>query len=103
LKPRFFCANCGIEVGTGVKVCPSCGKSFIAVRCPRCSYEGREGEFASGCPSCGYMGAAPPRTPVRPRQERHARGRLPPGFYRAAGIALLTLIVVLVFLLLVRS
>jgi uncharacterized membrane protein YvbJ len=59
-KPRFFCDNCGSEVGRNAKACPQCGRFFAAVRCPSCGYAGEESIFANGCPSCGY--SSPPPT-----------------------------------------
>jgi uncharacterized membrane protein YvbJ len=57
-KPRFFCDNCGIEVGRDAKACPQCGRYFAKVRCPSCGFTGEEGVFSQGCPSCGY--SSPP-------------------------------------------
>jgi hypothetical protein len=53
-KPRFFCDNCGCEVGSDVKSCPSCGRFFASVRCPACGFSGEDRLFTRGCPSCGY-------------------------------------------------
>ncbi|MDR0494317.1 MAG: hypothetical protein LBG95_01635 [Treponema sp.] len=53
-KPRFFCDNCGAEVGRNAKACPHCGRFFAAVRCPSCGFTGEEKTFMQGCPSCGY-------------------------------------------------
>jgi predicted nucleic acid-binding Zn-ribbon protein len=36
-------------------MCPHCGKSFDAVKCPVCNYTGMPGEFLQGCPECGYL------------------------------------------------
>jgi len=59
MKAHYFCENCGSEVKAGAKICPSCGKVFTAVRCPKCGFEGGEKDFANGCPSCGYLDAVP--------------------------------------------
>jgi len=53
-KPRFFCDNCGYEVGSDIKSCPYCGRFFASVRCPACGYSGPDKMFKSGCPMCGY-------------------------------------------------
>jgi RNA polymerase subunit RPABC4/transcription elongation factor Spt4 len=53
-KPRFFCDNCGYEVGSDVKSCPYCGRFFASVRCPACDYSGPDRMFQNGCPMCGY-------------------------------------------------
>ncbi|MFP4644862.1 MAG: hypothetical protein ACLFM0_10945 [Spirochaetales bacterium] len=55
-RARFFCENCHTEVRAKDKVCPSCGRFFGAVRCPRCSFTGEAKLFREGCPSCGYLG-----------------------------------------------
>jgi len=57
-KPRFFCDNCGSEVGPNAKACQTCGRYFASVRCPACGYTADEASFKNGCPSCGY--SAPP-------------------------------------------
>ena len=53
---RFFCENCGEEVAEDQEVCPHCGAIFVAIKCPRCGYRGKQHEFFKGCPSCGFMG-----------------------------------------------
>lgn len=53
-NPQFFCDHCGAEVGLDEKRCPSCGRSFASVRCPKCDFTGDEGLFRNGCPHCGY-------------------------------------------------
>ena len=60
MKARFFCESCGAEVRHSERVCPSCGKTFTAVRCPRCGFEGGAKQFARGCPGCGYLNVVPP-------------------------------------------
>ncbi len=57
-RSRYYCENCGKEVKANAKVCPSCGRFFSAVRCPKCSFTGEARLFAFGCPSCGYAGGA---------------------------------------------
>ena len=59
-KPRFFCDNCGSEVGRDQKNCPNCGRFFAAVRCPSCGYTGSDEMFQGGCPMCGYSAPPPP-------------------------------------------
>jgi len=68
-KPRFFCDNCGSEVGQNAKACQNCGKYFASVRCPACGHTGDESSFQNGCPACGY--SAPPGTD-KPSAGRHA-------------------------------
>lgn len=53
-RSRFYCENCAAEVKANAKVCPSCGRFFSAVRCPKCSFTGEARLFVFGCPSCGY-------------------------------------------------
>ena len=53
-KAKFFCENCGSEVPENAKVCKTCGKFFISVRCPKCGATGSHDEFMNGCPKCGY-------------------------------------------------
>jgi predicted RNA-binding Zn-ribbon protein involved in translation (DUF1610 family) len=55
MKGSFYCEVCGAEVKGHSDVCPSCGRSFQGVRCPRCGKEGNVEEFRNGCPECGYM------------------------------------------------
>jgi ssDNA-binding Zn-finger/Zn-ribbon topoisomerase 1 len=62
-KPRFYCDNCGYEVGSDVKSCPYCGRFFASVRCPKCDYSGPDKMFLNGCPMCGY--SAPPPSPSK--------------------------------------
>jgi predicted RNA-binding Zn-ribbon protein involved in translation (DUF1610 family) len=84
-KPRFFCDNCGNEVGQNEKACRHCGRYFAAVRCPSCGFVGDETTFKNGCPSCGY--SAPPDAdklsadkPAEKKSEKHhliPAGKLP--------------------------
>ena len=53
-KAKFFCENCGSEVPENAKVCKTCGKFFISVRCPKCGTTGSHDDFINGCPKCGY-------------------------------------------------
>ena len=113
MKVRYFCANCGAEVGLHEATCPTCKRGFLSVKCPRCGFKGEADLFASGCPSCGYMTesrdeptAARSRRPRKSRwagkpdaEERHPAG-LSARFYRLAGIVLGAVIVALVVLLL---
>jgi hypothetical protein len=70
---KFFCDSCGIEVEREAKTCPSCGRYFTSVRCPRCGRTGPSSAFKEGCPGCGYS------KPLGERRgtPRHAPGPLP--------------------------
>jgi uncharacterized membrane protein YvbJ len=61
-KPRFFCDNCGYEVGADVKTCPYCGRHFASIRCPACDYSGPDKMFQNGCPMCGYSSTPSSKT-----------------------------------------
>ncbi|HET6487773.1 MAG TPA: zinc ribbon domain-containing protein [Spirochaetia bacterium] len=124
MKVRFYCESCGSEVGKSDAVCPSCGKSFAAVRCPQCGFSGKASAFARGCPVCGYLhenravpvapeqaegGTPAPRGEERgsrrgtARSQTGRRGRgLPPGFYRWAIVVLLVVLIGLTVLFLSR-
>lgn len=112
-RSRFYCENCAAEVSARAKVCPSCGRFFSAVRCPRCGFTEEARLFLYGCPSCGYAANGPDTAhggsgaweivgdvdePV-PRRKRFYQPREIPGWawYFAAG--LLTLIFVLLVIL----
>ena len=68
--PRFFCDNCGYEVGHEVKTCPYCGRHFASVRCPSCDFTGADKMFLNGCPLCGYSAAPPKFVNIKPRREK---------------------------------
>ncbi|MCR4735698.1 MAG: zinc ribbon domain-containing protein [Treponema sp.] len=53
-EAKFFCESCGSEVPRQAKFCPTCGKFFASVRCPRCGKVGTNDDFINGCPDCGY-------------------------------------------------
>lgn len=53
-EAKFFCESCGSEVPRNSKVCPTCGKFFASVRCPKCFATGTNDDFRNGCPRCGY-------------------------------------------------
>ncbi len=57
----FFCENCGKPVGLRASKCPHCGRVFDAVKCPECSFTGKESLFSNGCPSCGYLSRGQPK------------------------------------------
>jgi hypothetical protein len=103
MKARYFCENCKAEVRAGSSSCPSCGRVFIAVRCPECGYEGRAAEFKSGCPSCGFLEPRETVTAALAARKPRRRHALPPGFYRIAVIVLMVLLVALLLLLLFRT
>ena len=122
MKMRFFCEQCGTEVPRNTERCPACGRYFTAIQCPQCGFQGSESDFASGCPSCGYMragvtargtaGAGSPggvRSSRRPRRNRRPPAGRPPEppppgpaavVYKVVGLLLLLLLVLLVVILL---
>ncbi len=67
--PTFTCDSCRTRVGLHASRCPSCGKTFDAVLCPRCGHQGPPAAFADGCPRCRHL-ASPhrPAAPVKPRR-----------------------------------
>ena len=97
-KPRFFCDNCGSEVGRDEKACPRCGRFFASVRCPACGFAGEERLFAGGCPSCGY--SAPPGGAARLADQQAPAGSLPVWVYIVSIAALLAVFTVLLFVVL---
>ncbi len=106
VKARYYCENCGAEVKPGATSCPKCGSRFTAVRCPECGYQGRDAEFRSGCPVCGYLvarepGAQPPGMPAQPKTRK--KGFLPAWAYTVLALALLVAVVVLLIVLLAHG
>ncbi len=104
MKKRFYCADCGEEVSDKARKCPHCGSIFTAVRCPQCLFEGKAELFSSGCPVCGYMEKpAEQRSDASTKQPETKSKRtataISPWFARIAGIVLLLLIVLLMYLL----
>ena len=55
MAKAFFCDHCGTRVDAGADSCPSCGRPFLAVRCPSCGHRGSARDFDKGCPLCGYL------------------------------------------------
>lgn len=53
-QAKFFCESCGSEVPRNARTCPTCGKFFASVRCPKCGKTGSTEDFKKGCPACGY-------------------------------------------------
>ncbi len=115
MKARFFCESCGAEVRHSERKCPSCGKTFTAVRCPRCGFEGGAKQFARGCPECGYLNVVPPAgegagdppaarpRKIRPRTRAFSlpRFKLSTRFYRIALFLLVGLLIALVAVLVI--
>jgi hypothetical protein len=128
MKLRFFCEQCGTEVPRNTERCPACGRYFTAIQCPQCGFQGSESDFASGCPTCGYMrssgqgpaaaqgggrsrrrgGGARSRRGAAARRKARAGagtgvdggGGPPPAVYKIMGLVLLALLGVLVAVLL---
>ena len=132
MKLRYFCDLCGTEVPKNTIRCPSCGRYFTAIQCPRCGFRGEEKDFAQGCPKCGYMKISRPsaasgsikgtravrrsaRSADRDRRKRSTAARAanspaaqqppPPaavGVYRLIGILLAVILIVLIVILFLR-
>ena len=120
MEKKFFCENCGHAVPGDADVCPHCGSSFRAVKCPKCGFTGKPDLFAAGCPICGYLSenltakysvrqtgfepaqkpkSAPIPTEVSLPTEVYRKERkkaLPDWFYPLAGLVLLGIIIALV-------
>jgi predicted RNA-binding Zn-ribbon protein involved in translation (DUF1610 family) len=93
-SPRFFCDNCGAEVGRNVGKCPRCGRFFGSVRCPACGFAGEEGLFRNGCPSCGYSAPGGAKTRGKGRENRIVDS-LPLWVYLVSVLALICVILLL--------
>jgi predicted RNA-binding Zn-ribbon protein involved in translation (DUF1610 family) len=94
-KPRFFCDNCGTEVGRNVNTCPKCGRFFASVRCPKCGFAADESAFRKGCPVCGY--STPPGNAARPpEEEKIPAGKLPLWVYILSVFAFITVVALLI-------
>ena len=93
-KPRFFCDNCGYEVGHEVKACPYCGRHFASVRCPSCDFTGAEKMFLNGCPLCGYSAIPSKFVKLKVKEKKPIRTAEPSPIltYIIAGIAILAVI-----------
>jgi predicted RNA-binding Zn-ribbon protein involved in translation (DUF1610 family) len=99
-KPRFFCDNCGNEVGQNEKSCRHCGRYFASVRCPSCGFIGDETAFRNGCPSCGYSAAPGADKPAVNKNETHRMvpaGKLPLWVYILSICAFIAVCAVLIF------
>ena len=94
---------CGTEVPRNTIRCPTCGRYFTAIQCPRCRFRGEEKDFAQGCPKCGYMKI--PRAAVTDGKSKKARTRQQPGpsapaaVYRLIGLILSLVLIALVVIL----
>jgi uncharacterized membrane protein YvbJ len=95
-KAKFYCDNCGAEVGRDDEQCPSCGRYFSSVRCPRCGYSGQGDEFKRGCPVCGYSA---PKETVSETKENETEGKesvhTPAWLYLLTGVLVLIITVLL--------
>jgi hypothetical protein len=130
MKLRFFCDLCGTEVPRNTVRCPTCGRYFTAIQCPRCHFQGEEKDFDRGCPKCGYMkpraaaggtatggaaasvgdagrkprrrGKSALRSPKRRSAKEPSEPAVPAAFYRLVGILLALILIGLVIVLLLR-
>ena len=102
-KARFFCETCGTEVSAGARSCPGCGKTFTAVRCPRCDFVGSVVDFSAGCPSCGYNVPSVPTAAPAPGRAGRKNALLPRRYYRIALIVLAVVALGLLAVLLFRA
>lgn len=97
MKAHFYCDNCGKEVSLSRGKCPSCGQSFIAVRCPECGFEDRPHLFKNGCPICGYL-SPQPKTNGIPVAEKKPTPTIPPWVFKVLGVVLAVAILVLLII-----
>jgi ssDNA-binding Zn-finger/Zn-ribbon topoisomerase 1 len=93
-KPRFFCDNCGTEVGRNAKACPQCGRFFSSIRCPKCNYSADEAAFKKGCPACGY--SIPIGNAANPEGEKVPAGKLPLWVYILSVCAFIAVVALLI-------
>jgi len=107
MKARFFCANCGTEVSARAERCPTCGKFFRAVTCPKCGFEGDVDAFLRGCPVCHYMVDVAKLRSARAGRSggttRRTQRTFSPAFYKIAAVVLLLALAALVTILIVIS
>lgn len=114
MKKKFFCENCGHAVPGDADLCPRCGSSFRAVKCPKCGFTGKPDMFTAGCPICGYLSenlkakysvkqtglesAQKPKSAPLPAAVygKERKKALPDWFYPLAGVVLLGIIIALV-------
>jgi len=106
MKLRFFCDLCGTEVPRNTIRCPTCGRYFTAIQCPRCRFRGEEKDFAQGCPKCGYMkiphGAVAEGKSKKARRLRQSGPSAPAAVYRLIGLILSLVLIALVVILFLR-
>lgn len=92
-KPRFFCDNCGREVGSETRSCPGCARFFASVRCPSCGFAGEDKLFLKGCPSCGY--SDPDAGKIKPG--KYGKHKPPAGDPLPSHVYIISAIVLLIF------
>jgi ssDNA-binding Zn-finger/Zn-ribbon topoisomerase 1 len=80
-EAKFFCDNCGVQVKRDAVVCPSCGRFFSSVRCPKCGYTAKASRFLYGCPKCGYAPAKSDGASSRPAPQAKAKTAAPPSVW----------------------
>ncbi|MCL2266055.1 MAG: hypothetical protein FWC22_08445 [Treponema sp.] len=99
-KPRFYCDNCGYEVGSDVKTCPYCARYFASVRCPMCGFSGPDKMFLNGCAMCGYSAPKfnPKNTKMKPARFSGPNEPLPFWTYFIAVFILLAMIALFSYL-----
>ncbi len=94
-KLRFYCDRCGTEVPRNSARCPSCGRFFTGIQCPRCGFTGEAGDFTAGCPSCGFLQVRSAGAPAPPQRREDAPGASP-RLLRIIGVALGVILLALV-------
>ena len=100
MKAKFVCEGCNKLVAYNAEVCKYCGKKFIAVRCPKCGLIDNPEIFLSRCPSCGYESTIKIGRIKRKsyNKKKNKKRYIPLWIYKASGVLIFLLIVILVFL-----
>lgn len=101
MKAKFICEGCNRFVDYDADVCKYCGKKFIAVRCPKCGLVDNPEIFLSRCPSCGYESTIKigeiKRKSYDNKKKKRKKSYIPLWVYKASGVLIFLLIVILIF------